>query len=198
VGNLVVFMSISLDGFVAAAGDGPGQGLGVGGEVLHEWLTAGRTDPASHRPPGGVNAEVFDEMLASGAVVTGRHTFDWAGEWGGDHHDGVPIFVLTRHVPEPAVQGLVHYVTDPAAAVAAAKDAAGDRDVMAHGGSAFQALLRADLVDEVVLTVVPVLLGRGRRLFDDPSAPQRRLTLLRSREGTGVVHLTYRVGPGRP
>ena len=111
-----------------------------------------------------------------------------AGEWGGDHHNGVPIFALTRS--DPAVRGLAHYVNDLESAVARAKEAAGDRDVMMHGGSSFQALLSAGLVDELAITLVPILLGRGKRLFDErPDAS--RLRLVRSVDGAGVLHLRY-------
>lgn len=187
--NVVVFMSMSLDGFIAAEDDGPGRGLGVGGEPLHAWLTDGNVSPDSFRPQQGVNAEIFDEMMATGAVITGRHTFEWAG----DHHDGVPIFVLTRREPEQAVRGLAHYVTDVESAVAQAKEAAGHRDVMMHGASSVQALLRAGLVDELVIHLVPILLGRGRRLFDELPAETSRLRLIHSVEGAGVLHLRYQV-----
>lgn len=193
VSKLVVYMSMSLDGFIAAADDGPGRGLGVGGEPLHAWLTEGNVSPGSFRPARGVNAEVFDESMATGAVITGRHTFEWAGEWGGDHHDGVPIFVLTRRAPEQAAQGNARYVSDLPSAVAQAKEAAGDRDVMMHGASAVQALLRVGLIDEIVIHLVPLLLGRGRRLFDDLPAETRHLRLIESREGDGVLHLRYKV-----
>jgi dihydrofolate reductase len=191
--KVVVYMSMSLDGFIAAEDDGPGRGLGVGGDTLHAWLTAGNVNPGSLRPEGGVNADVFDEMMATGAVLTGRRTFEYAGEWGGDHHDGVPVFVLTHRPPGSATQGHVHYVTDLESAVKGAKDAAGGRDVMMHGASAVQALLRAGLVDEFVIHLVPVLLGRGRRLFDDSPAGTIQLRLAQSREGEGVLHLRYRV-----
>jgi dihydrofolate reductase len=186
VSRTVVYMSMSLDGFVAAEGDGPGRGLGVGGEPLHAWMRAG-ADPDAFRPADPVDAAILDELMASGAIVTGRHTFEWAGEWGGDHH-GVPIFVLTR--TERPTRGLVHYVADLAAAVAQAKEAAGGRHVMVHGASSVQALLRAGLVDELVLSVVPILLGRGTPLFRDVPA---RLRLVRSEAGAGVLHLRYEV-----
>jgi dihydrofolate reductase len=199
VNKLVVYMSMSLDGFIAAADDGPGRGLGIGGEPLHAWLTSGNLSPDSFRPDHGVNAEVFDEMMATGAVITGRHTFEWAGDWGGDHHDGVPIYVLTRQAPEQPVRGNARYVTDLESAVAQAKHAAGDRDVMMHGASAVQALLRVGLVDELVIHLVPLLLGRGRRLFDGLPGETCRLRLIRSLEGDGVLHLRYEVeGPAQP
>lgn len=190
--KLVVYMSMSLDGFIAADGDGPGRGLGVGGEPLHGWLTDGNVDPESFRPENGVNAEVFDEMLTSGAVITGRHTFEWAGDWGGDHHDGVPIFVLTRTEPEQPVRGLAHYLTDPAAAVAQAKAAAGEKNVMMHGSSTVQALHAAGLIDEYLISLVPVVLGSGKRLF--AATPEaNRLHLVDAVPGVGVLHLRYRV-----
>lgn len=94
--TVILYMSMSVDGFIAAPGDEVGHGLGVGGEPLHAWLADGQLSPGSYRPASGVNAEVFDEMMATGAVITGRRTFELAGQWGGEHHDGAPIFVLTR------------------------------------------------------------------------------------------------------
>src|SRR5688572_18499811 len=95
-------MSMSLDGFIAGPNERPDNGLGDGGHRLHEWaLTAADDDhKAIDRSLGGVNSQVVDEFMATGAVVCGRGTFEPAGGWGGDHHDGVPIFVLTRRQPE--------------------------------------------------------------------------------------------------
>ena len=99
----VLSMSMSLDGFIAGPKDGPGNGLGDNGDRVHEWMWPG--DEASGPSgipsrPSGANGAVFDELMATGAVVVGRRTFDLAGGWAGDHHDGVPIFVLTRHEPD--------------------------------------------------------------------------------------------------
>jgi len=190
---VVLDMSISVDGFVAGPDDGPEHGLGIGGEVLHAWLADGDGDPSSYRPADEAGALVFDEGLATGAVITGRHTFEYAGRWGGDHHDGVPVFVLTRTVPDEPAPGHARYVTDLAACVAQAKAAAGDRNVLLHGATAAQALLRAGLVDEVALHVVPVLLGAGRRLFDDLPPDHVELDLVRVLDGPDVQHLHYRV-----
>jgi dihydrofolate reductase len=110
--KVVLYMSMSLDGFIAGSEDGPDQPLGTEGMRLHDWFSEGSTDPASHRPAPGPGAQVFDEMLATGAVITGRRTFDIAKQWGGDHHDGVHIFVLTRSVPSDSPWPNVHYVTD--------------------------------------------------------------------------------------
>jgi hypothetical protein len=90
----ILYMSMSLDGFITGPDDGPDNGLGIGGNRLHEWLG----DPVSglpHFDPPGLSGRVFAELMATGAVVVGRKTFDYAGHWGGDHH-GVPIFVPTR------------------------------------------------------------------------------------------------------
>lgn len=192
-GAVRLYMSMSVDGFVTGPDDGPGQGLGAGGERLHAWLRDGGVDPTSHRPAGGANAEVFDEAMATGAVVTGRRTFDHAGGWAGDHHDGVPVFVLTRSVPEEPPPGHARYVTDVRSGVSQARAAAAGRDVMMHGASAAQACLEAGQLDEIELHVVPVLLGRGRRLFDGLAPGRAELELVRAREGSGVLHLRYRV-----
>lgn len=119
--KVILYMSMSVDGVIAAPGDEVGHGLGVGGEPLHAWLADGGISPGSYRPTSRVDAEVFDEMMATGAVITGRRTFEFAGQWGGDHHDGVPIFVLTRTPPEQPASGHARYATDLEAAVDEAK-----------------------------------------------------------------------------
>ncbi len=193
VSKIRLYMSMSVDGFIAGPDDGPDHGLGVGGERLHAWLSEGGVDPGSYRPSGGPDADVFDELMATGAVITGRRTFDHAGGWGGDHHDGVRVFVLTRTVPDEPAPGHARYLTDVGACVAQAREAAGGRDVLLHGGSAAQACLRAGLVDELELHVVPVLLGQGRRLFDGLPPDHIELELVRALEGSDVLHLRYRV-----
>jgi dihydrofolate reductase len=129
--------------------------------------------------------------MATGAVITGRRTFEFAGGWAGDHHNGVPIFVLTRNVRTEPPPGSARYVTDIASCVTKAKTGAGGRDIMLHGAATAQACLRAGLLDELQLTVVPVLLGQGRRLFAD--LPHVELSLVRALDGPGVQHLRYRV-----
>lgn len=185
----VLYMSVSLDGFIAGPDDGPGNGLGNGGGRLHEWLG----DPVSERPhfdPPGASGQVLAELMATGAVVVGRKTFDYAGRWGGNHHD-VPIFVPTRSSspPEPPSHW-VHYVPDVATAMREAKAAAGDQDVMVHGAALAQSLLHEGLLDDVQIHLVPVLLGEGRRLF----GPDRiDLELTRVIDAPGVTHLRYAV-----
>ncbi len=196
MGNLVLDMSMSLDGFIAGPDDGPDAGLGIGGHRLHAWLGDGSgDDPRSYRPDGP-SGEIFDELLATGAVLVGRRTFDIAGHWNGDHHDGVPIFVPTHRAPAdpPTGAAAITYVTDGIeSAVAQAKAAAGDRNVMMHGADTAQHCLRAGVLDEMEIHVVPVLLGRGRRLFESLSADHIELEITRVVDAPGVTHLHYRV-----
>jgi dihydrofolate reductase len=187
-------MSMSVDGFIAGPGDDADHGLGVGGERLHDWLGEWVGSVTTLRPPGA-SAEVFEEVMATGAVVVGRRTFDYAGHWNGDHHDGVPIFVPTRGEPpaQPASES-VHYVTDGVeSAMRQAKEAAGDKDVMVHGAELAQSLLRAGVLDELQIHLVPVLLGEGRRLFEDLGPGHIELESMRVIEAPGVTHLRYRV-----
>jgi dihydrofolate reductase len=183
----ILFMSTSVDGFVAGPNDGPGNGLGDGGDVLHDWLSDGRGGIG----PSGVNGELFAELLTTGAVVVGRRTFEMADEWNGDHHDGVPIFVLTRRAGDTPRWPLVTYVDDIADGMRRAKEAAGERDVLVHGSTLARLALDAGVLDELLISQVPVLLGGGRPLFDGtgPGA----LELVRVVEAPGVTHLRYRV-----
>jgi dihydrofolate reductase len=193
MGKVVLYMWMSVDGFIAGPDDSPEQGLGADGERLHASLADGGGDPRSYRPFDEAEARVFDEAMATGAVITGRRTFENAGRWGGDHHDGVPVFVLTHVAPDEPAPGHARWVTDVATCVAEAKAAAGDRDILLHGASAAQSLLRAGLLDEMALQVVPVLLGQGRRLFDDMPADHVELELLGAVPGANVLNLRYRV-----
>lgn len=189
--RIVLFMWMSLDGFVAGPDDGPGQGLGRGGDRLHDTLALDDGDPATARSDDESGARALAEAMATGAVLTGRRTFDHAGGWDGDHHDGVPIVVLTRSAAEPS--GVVRRVSDVREAAAAAREAAGDRDVLLHGAAAARACLAAGVLDEMVLVVVPVLLGQGRRLFDDMPPEHVELELLESVDGPRSLYLRYRV-----
>ena len=131
--------------------------------------------------------------MATGAVVVGRRTFDHAGHWNGDHH-GVPIFVLS-HSPAPeAAQkyDTVTFVSDIETAVAQAKAAAGDKDVLVHGAVTAQAALAAGVLDELQIDQIPVLFGGGRRLFD--VLPERiELEVARVIDTPTATHIRYRV-----
>ncbi len=181
----VLYMSTSLDGFITGPNAGPDNGLGDGGERLHEWLPT-EADPQSGIPvrPSGVNGQLYDEFMATGAVVAGRGTFEPAGGWGGDHHDGVPIFILTRHDPADLKQWpLVTYVNDVTTAMTRAREGAGDKNVLVHGVGTSRLALAAGVLDEMELHVVPVIFGQGRRLFED--LPPEQIELERTRISKG-------------
>jgi dihydrofolate reductase len=190
-------MSMSLDGFIAGPNEGPGNGLGDGGMRLHEWMFGeGDVDLDSIRRSGGANGQIVDEFMSTGATVAGRATFELAGGWGGDHHDGAPIFIYSRREPGIDISQwpLVTYVSDVETAITEAKRAAGDKNVLVHGAAVTQLALAAGLLDEMELHVVPVLFGQGRRLFDGLEPKQIELDCTRVLEGeNGVTHMHYRV-----
>jgi dihydrofolate reductase len=190
VSATVLYMSMSLDGFIAGPNEDPGR--------LHEWVISGDvgTDVEGALRSGGVNGEVIGEFMSTGAVVAGRGTFEPAGGWGGDHHDGVPIFIYSRQ--EPGIDigqwPLVTYVDDVETAMTRAREAAGERNVLVHGAAVAQLALGAGVLDELELHVVPVLFGQGRRLFEGLAAEQIELERTRILEGEGgVTHMHYRV-----
>jgi dihydrofolate reductase len=193
----VLYMSMSLDGFVAGPNETLENGLGDGGERLHDWAVSGDVgdDLESALRREGVNGTVIAEFMSTGAVVAGRGTFEPAGGWGGDHHDGVPIFILTRRDPGDLKQWpLVTYVSDVASAMTQAKQAAGDKNVLVHGAGTAQLALAAGVLDEIELHVIPVLFGQGRRLFEGLAPKQIELERTRVLEGEGgVTHMQYRV-----
>jgi dihydrofolate reductase len=198
VSATVLYMSITLDGFIAGPNEGPDNGLGDGGHRLHEWAMTGDgdVDLGAIRRSGGVNGKLVDEFMSTGAIVAGRGTFEPAGGWGGDHHDGVPIFILSRHEPpaEFAQMPLVTYLNDVTTAMTRATQAAGDKNVLVHGAGTAQLALAAGVLDELELHVVPVLFGQGRRLFEGLAAEQIELERTRILEGEkGVTHMHYRV-----
>jgi dihydrofolate reductase len=196
VSATVLYMSMSLDGFIAGPNERLDNGLGDGGHRLHEWVLP---DPdADHKAishhVAGSNRRVVDEFMSTGAVVAGRGTFEPAGGWGGDHHGGVPIFILSRDPDSETGQWpLVTYVNDVTTAMSEAKRAAGDKNVLVHGAGVAQLALAAGVLDELEIHLVPVLLGQGRRLFDNLSPEHIELERTRVLEGDGVTHLHYRV-----
>jgi dihydrofolate reductase len=181
MGKLVLVFSMSLDGFVAGADIGMDNPMGNGGEQLHHWMASG--DP--------VDVEAVRAQLARpGAVVLGRTTYDL----GRRHWDGtpypVPSFVLTHRdaAPDPGFAFVRSGIED---ALAAAREAAGSRDIVVMGAQAARQYLAAGLADELALQIVPVLLGSGARLFDR-DVPQMQLTMLEARPSASVIHAIYR------
>jgi dihydrofolate reductase len=196
VSATVLYMSMSLDGFIAGPNERPDNGLGDGGHRLHQWSP----DPEPDRNVtsgylAGINRQVHDEAMVTGAVVAGRGTVEPAGFWGGDHHDGVPIFILTRRDPDEMPRWpLVNYVHDVTSAMTRAKEAAGDMNVLVQGAGTAQLALAAGVLDELEIHVIPVLFGQGRRLFEGLAAEQIELERTRVLEGEGgVTHMHYRV-----
>ncbi len=216
MGNVVLDISSSLDGFVAGPNPSRELPLGEGGESLHEWIVALASWRERHGRSGGAtdaDDEVVAEGLAStGSILMGRRMFSggegsWeddsnAGSWWGDETPfEVPVFVLTHHAREPLIKPdgtRFTFVTDGVeSAVEQARAAAGDRNVTVSGGaSVAQQLLNAGLLDELQLHLVPVLLGGGTRLLDNVDP---RIELVRTRvvDSPGVTHLRYRVHRGR-
>lgn len=193
----VLYMSMSVDGYIAGPDDRPGNPGGDDFMRLHEWYGFA-SDPGPTEElhdPTGMGKQFLDEVRATGAVVAGRHTVEQVDHWGGDHHDGVPIFVPS-HSPAPpsaAKYPLVTYVTDGiASTMAQAKRAAGDRDVLVHGAYTAQRAIEAGVLDEVQLHMVPVLFGAGRRMFD--VLPARvELEVVRVIDTPQATHIQYRV-----
>jgi dihydrofolate reductase len=194
-------ISVSVDGFVAGPNDGPENGLGDGGERLHEWIFGLKSWRERHGLEGGEesrDAEVLDEAVRDvGASVIGRRMFDNAKGWGDEPPFDMPVFVLTHEDREPLEKKgtTFHFVNDGAeSAVEQARAAAGGKDVAIGGGaSAIQQALRAGLLDEIQIHLVPILLGGGVRLFDDAPGDQVRLEPTRVIDSPDVVHLRYRV-----
>jgi dihydrofolate reductase len=204
--RVFVTMAMSLDGFITGPHDDAQNPAGIDGMRLMDWLDLSESvddDPgagadsgggAQWRPRDPVSRMVYDEMLATGAVITGKRTGDFAGYWNGDHHDGVPIFVPTHEPPTENPFERVHYVTEGIEeCVRLAKASAGDRDVMLHGAYTAQEAIKAGVLDSIEIQLRPFLLGQGRRLFDGLPAEHVDLTLVRTLEAPGTLHLRYDV-----
>lgn len=205
--------AISLDGFVAGPNQSLENPLGEGGMQLHAWAFRTKTFRRLHgqdegEGEAGVNDDVLRESFENwGATIMGRNMFGpargpwgpdpWRGWWGDNppfHH---PVFVLTHHARPPLpMQGgtTFYFVTDGIeSAVAQARRAAADRDISVGGASVVQQFLNAGLLDELELHIVPLLLGRGERLFDHVDPARVKLEPQRTLEGSGVTHVKYRV-----
>jgi dihydrofolate reductase len=187
----VLYMSMSLDGYIAGPNDEPGNPGGHGFDRLHEWIA---TPDGEYGRPSGPAGELFDEWNATGAVLAGRRTVEQVDHWGGDHH-GVPIFVPSHRPPDPSVANypLVTYVTDGIeSAMAQARAAAGDQNVILQGAYTAQRALETGVLDELQIHQVPVLFGRGRRLFE--VLPSRiELEIVRVIDTPEATHIRYRV-----
>ncbi len=188
----LLYMAMSLDGYIAGPNDNPDNPGGDGFMRLHEWFVG--PDGEFFRPSGPAG-ELYDEIThAYGAVLAGRRTVEQVDHWGGEHQ-GRPIFVPSHRPPGPSVANypLVTYVLDGVeSAMRQAKAAAGDRNVLVHGGYTAQRALEAGVLDELQISQVPVLFGGGRRLFD--VLPSRvELEIVRVIDTPEATHIRYAV-----
>ena len=202
-------ISISLDGFVAGVNQSLENPIGEGGMRLHEWLFATaswRRQQGEEGGEDGPDSEVVDEVVQGiGAYIMGRNMFgggsgpwnnEWKGWWGEEPPYHVPVFVLTHHPREPlAMRGgtTFHFVTDGIeSALERAEDEAKGRAVsLAGGASTIRQYLKAGVLDELYLHIVPVLLGAGERLLQDVGDPV--LVPIKVVASPAVTHIKYRI-----
>jgi dihydrofolate reductase len=202
--------AVSLDGFSTGEGQTLEQPFGHAGTRLVEGFMGTRTFQGIHGGTGGTTG--IDEVFAShwatgiGAEIMGRNKFgpqrgpwtdeDWRGWWGDDPVFHTPVFVLTHH-PRPSLEmegGTTFHFIDatPAEALNLAREAAGDLDVRIGGGpSTLRQFLAADLVDHMNIVMVPIVLGRGVRLWDDLEGLEERFAIEAVGSPSGVMHLTF-------
>jgi dihydrofolate reductase len=169
--TIVAAITMSVDGYITGPDDGPEKGLGEGGERLHYWVFGGPWS-YEHGPrgePEGVDAAYLNEGTARvGAVVVGRNMYEAAGHWGEKNPFGVPVFVVTHRPEEEPESGEFSFVDGFAEAIDRARTAARDKAVNIGGGAdVIRQGLDAGIVDELHIIVAPVILGGGKRLFED-------------------------------
>jgi dihydrofolate reductase len=194
-------ITMSLDGYVTGPNDRLGAGLGDDGEQLHQWVFGGPWTYADgpRGEPSDVDKEYLDDVFTStGAWIVGRTMHDVVGGWGDDPGFGVPVFVVTHRPHETAVKGDTTFefvmggIVD---ALARARAAAADRNVIVMGGAdVLRQYLAAGLVDELTLTLAPVLLGAGKRLFDGISRTDLVFERFSVVESPFATHVRFRVG----
>jgi dihydrofolate reductase len=196
---VVAAITISLDGYTTGPHDGPGRGLGDGGERLHYWVFGGpwSYEAEPRQPSGeakGADKEYLDGAMArAGAVVVGRGMYESAESWGGQNPFGVPLFVVTHQPEDAPSEGGFTFVDGLDEAIARARQAAGSKDISVGGGAdVIRQALRAGYVDELAISIAPVILGGGKRLFDgfEQTYNLEHTGLLQSPFAT---HITYRL-----
>ncbi|MCU1425769.1 MAG: deaminase/reductase [Microbacteriaceae bacterium] len=198
---VIADISVSLDGYVAGPNDRLGHGLGDGGEPIHNWIMGG--DWTSGDEPfasTGVDRQLLEGLLAStGAAIVGRRMWDVVDGWGDKPPWSLPVFVLTHRGQPTESRGATTYtfVTDgPLSALEQAKATAGDRNVLIAGGaSVVQQYFAEGVIDELRLHISPVLLGAGRRLWENLGSPLPGLEQVKVIESPLATHIRYRVTP---
>jgi dihydrofolate reductase len=194
--KVIAGITTSIDGYIAGPDDGPGKGLGEGGERLHYWVFGGpwtyEGEPRSE--PSGEDAAWLEEVSSRvGAVVGGRWTYEAARHWGDKNPWGLPFFIVTHRPEEEPEGGEFTFVSGVEAAIDRAREAAGEKDVHVMGGAEIiRQALEAGIVDELSIIVAPVALGGGKRLFEGFS---RSLDLehLGVRQSQFATFIDYRV-----
>lgn len=195
--TVVAAITTSLDGYITGPDDGPGRGLGTGGERLHYWVFGGPWT-YDEQPTGeatGVDKELLDESVSSlGAVIGGRSTYEAAEAWGGNSPWDIPFYIVTHRPQEapPAEAGFT-FVDGFDAALSQARQAAGEKQVGIMGGAdLLRQALGGGYVDELIVSVAPVVLGAGKRLFEgfDKTVDLRQIS---ARQSPWVTHLRYQV-----
>ncbi len=200
MGKVITGIAMSLDGFVAGPNDSPERPLGDGGEKLFKWYFSGEVEIPM---PGGMSLKVSPESAAVlkasfstlGAMVAGRRMFDIANAWGGNP-PGAPCFIVTHSPPQEWVKegSPFVFVTDGVeSAIRRAKEAARDKNVAVSTASITQQCLKARLLDEIHIFLVPVLLGSGVRLFEQLGIEPVELESTAVVEAPGLTHLQFRV-----
>lgn len=198
--NVILNISMSLDGFIAGTNDSQKQPLGDQGDILQAWMFSGdqtsRTN--SFFKLSSIDKDVFDSASEqTGAMIVGRRTYDIVNGWGGSHPlENVPVFVLTHSIPDTPPEGTTPFtfITDGVEqAVKQAKEVAGSKDVSVGTASIAQQCIELGLLDGLDLHIAPVLLNKGVRLFDHIGGQSVTLKSTEIIEGTGVIHVKYDV-----
>lgn len=189
-------ITTSLDGYITGPNDGPGCGLGEGGERLHYWVFGGPWSYGheSGGEPTGADKQFLDEAMGrGGAVVGGRNTYEAAEAWGGSNPWDVPFFIVTHRPQEQTAGAGFTFVNGVDEAIARARETAGDKDVNVMGGAdVIRQALRAGHIEELSISIAPVVLGAGKRLFEGFDAPIA-LEPIRVLQSPFATHITYRV-----
>lgn len=198
MGKVIAGITVSVDGYFVGPDDGPGQGLGIGGERLHNWVFGGPWDYATPQRGEPVREDkewMENEMAGVGAVIAGRNTYEAADHWGDKNPWGLPVFIVTHRPQEQPPGGEFRFVAGVTEAIDEARATAGAKKVhVMGGGDVIRQSLEAGAVDQLTVIVAPVILGAGKRLFEGVSSPfdLQQLGVRQSRFATfldyGVPH----------
>jgi dihydrofolate reductase len=201
--KVLAAITTSVDGYITGPDDGPGKGLGEGGERLHHWVFGGpwTYEDGPRGEPAGEDAEWLGAVMSRiGAVVAGRWTYEAARHWGGENPSGIPCFIVTHRPEEEPPGGAFSFVSGVEEAIERAFAAADGKDVHVMGGAdVIRQALAAGLVDELVLIIAPVILGAGKRLFEgfDESLELEHVGVRQSRLATFIEYRVLRNAPPR-